>query len=106
MEGVSPSLRRVLVVLLTVLVSGLLVRGLLVLARLYGYQSNDANLPLTALLTLLLAGVGGLLWRWTRPPPTYTLDDLLGPAPTPAPPTTPTAPTTPPAPEHPHEDHP
>lgn len=64
-----------LVVLL--LSAGLIIAGLRWLARFYGYQPNDANLPLTLGLTALLALTLWRIWRRTRPRTTYTLEELV-----------------------------
>jgi hypothetical protein len=64
-----------LVVLL--LSAGLILAGLRWLARFYGYQPNDANLPLTLGLTVLLTLTLWLIWHRTRPMATYTLEELV-----------------------------
>lgn len=79
----APTLRRVsttrlwlrLVVLL--LSAGLIIAGLRWLAWCYGYQPNDANLPVTLALTVLLALAVWRIWRRTRPRTTYSLDELV-----------------------------
>ena len=56
---------------------GLMLAGLRWLARFYGYQPNDANLPLTLGLAALLALTLWLIWHRTRPAATYTLEELV-----------------------------
>ncbi len=65
---------RLAVVLLS---AGLTTAGLRWLARFYGYQPNDANLPLTLGLAALLALTFWLIWHRTRPVATYTLEELV-----------------------------
>lgn len=57
--------------------AGLMFAGLRWLARFYGYQPNDANLPLTLGLAALLALTVWLIWHRTRPAATYTLEELV-----------------------------
>ena len=79
----SSILQRVIVTHLSVrlitllLLTGLISAGLQWLARFYGYQSNDANLPLTSALAALLVLIIWLIWHRTRPATTYTLDELV-----------------------------
>ena len=56
---------------------GLMLAGLRWLARFYGYQPNDANLPMTLGLATLLALTLWLIWHRTRPAATYTLEELV-----------------------------
>ena len=74
-QGVMTHLWVRLITLL--LLAGLISAGLRWLARFYGYQSNDADLPLTSALAALLALMIWLIWHQRRPAPTYTLDELV-----------------------------
>jgi hypothetical protein len=79
----SPILQRIITTHLWVrlitllLMAGLIFAGLRWLAQFYGYQSNDANLPLTFGLTVLLTLTLWLIWHRTRPMATYTLEELV-----------------------------
>lgn len=62
---------------LVLLSAGLIFGGLRWLAQVYGYQPNDANLPLTLGLAALLTLTFWLIWHRTRPAATYTLEELM-----------------------------